>query len=146
MPFLEVQLITEETFTFSPNNGEPEIHIFSGRLRAWLLKHAMHKVGTLIFPQQTPQEMIALHGLEADRMASMTEAEAREPVIVGLTEEGTNILIDGAHRRWFWAERGRYELDGWLVPAGVWTAYTFNPADLPGIHGQDGSLLPQRRR
>lgn len=100
----------------------------------------------LVFPAQTLDEIVALHGLEADRLASMTEEEANEPVIVADYPGATHLLMDGGHRRWFWAKRGVTTLRGWRVPYAVWADYIFDPATTPGIHGQDGSLLPHRRR
>lgn len=143
---IEVQTVREETFTFTPNNGEPEVTLRSGQLRQWLLANAMHKVIDLTFPEQTLDEIIEQHGLEAPRMASMTLLEASEPVIVGLWPGGTHILIDGGHRRWFWAKRGVNAIKGWAVPEEIWRMFVFDPADFPGMvmHLPDGSLLPHR--
>lgn len=136
----------EEVYTFAPDDGEEEVHIFSGRLRKRLLEHARDQVISLIFPEQTLEQLIAHHGLEQPRLDSMTEEEANEPVIVGLYPTGTHILIDGNHRRAFWAARGRHTIDGWAVPYEVWTHFQFNPEDLVGVHHfNDGTLLPQRR-
>lgn len=141
------RIVREETYTFTPNDGTEPIHIRSGLLREWLLEHAMDKVIRLTFPSgQTEQELIEQHGLEADRMASMTEEEAKEPVIVGLWPGGTHILIDGGHRRWFWAMRGQNDLQGWAVPVEVWSQFTFDLDQMVGIHHRDGSLLPQRSK
>lgn len=136
----------EETFTFTPDNG-PEFTIRSGKLREWLLAHAMHKVIDLTFPEQPLEELVRLHGLEQPRLESMTLLEASEPVIVGVTEDGTNILIDGGHRRYFWAARNVVKLKGWVVPHAVWSQFLFDPT-APGViaHFADGSLLPQRKR
>lgn len=141
------ELVQEETYTFTPNDGTAEIHILSGRLRKWLLAHAMHKVGKLIFPQQSLREIEEIHGLERSRMKSLTAMEAEEPVIVGCWHDGTNILIDGGHRRWYWAKRNRHELNGWLVPFSVWSEYMFDPT-APGVisHNLDAATLPHRRK
>ena len=141
----EVKLVGEETFSFT-SPGEPVINILSGRLRTWLLEKAMDKVIDLTFPEQPLDEIVQMHGLEAPRMKSMTLFEAQEPVIVGLQPTGTHILIDGGHRRWFWAARGQNVIRGWAVPTEVWSSFTFNPDDCVWAkHHADGSLLPQRR-
>lgn len=143
---LVIERVQEETFSFNPNDGTPEIHIRSGRLREWLLANAMHKVIDLTFPVQTLDEIVEKHGLEAPRLRSMTKREAREPVIVGICNDGTNILIDGGHRRWFWAKRGRHTIRGWALPEAAWRAFEFDPSDFMVIsHHADGSSLPQRR-
>lgn len=140
------ELVGEETFTFTPEGGEAPIHIRSGALREWLLAHAMHKVIDLTFPNQPLEEIVELHGLEEARMQSMGLLEAGEPVVVGICDGGTNILIDGAHRRWFWAKRGVNTIRGWAVPKLVWETFTYNPADFPFARQlPDGALLPQRR-
>lgn len=139
-------ITTTETYTFYPNDGSPEINLLSGELRKWLHEKAMNKVIDLHFPEQSLDDIVTAHGLEVDRMASMTEAEALEPVIVGLYPSGVHILIDGGHRRWYWAKRGRNVLRGWAVPEEVWRAFEFDPRTMPGLHGQDGSMLPQRRK
>jgi len=143
---LAIELVREETFTFTPEGTEAPIHIRSGQLREWLLGHVMDKVIDLTFPVQTLEELVAMHGLEEPRMRSMTKREAKEPVIVGICPDGTNILIDGGHRRWFWARRGRNVLKGWAIPYEVWNAFRFDPT-APGVicHHADGSQLPQRR-
>lgn len=135
----------EETFTFTPD-GEPPVTIRSGKLREWLLANAMHKVIELTFPEQTLEEIVQQHGLEQPRLDSMTLLEASEPVIVGLWPGGTHILIDGGHRRYFWAKQGVTKLKGWVVPTEIWMQFLFNP-NAPGViaHHADGSLLPQRR-
>lgn len=143
------ELVREEVFSFTPDGETDEIHIMSGRLREWLLERCMHKVIDLTFPaDETEESIIKRHGLEADRMASMTEAEAQEPVIVALWPSGFHVLIDGGHRRWFWAKRGVNVLKGWAVPEMVWRNYLFDPATLQGLvlHAPDGSLLPQRMK
>lgn len=141
--FVRVQ---EETFTFTPEGEEEEVHIFSGQLRLWLHKNAPDKTVELTFPEETEEELIKRHGLEAPRMASMTEEEAKDPVIIGLWPGGTHVLIDGAHRRWFWSKRGVNKLRGWAVPYEIWRAFTFDLDDffVTQIH-RDGSSLPQRR-
>lgn len=139
------EVVREETFSFSPNTGEPEIHIWSGRLRGWLLANAMDRVIDLTFPTEDLDTIVNRHGLEAPRMQSMTLLEAGEPVVVGLCADGTSILIDGGHRRWFWAERGVHTIRGWALPPEVWGAFTFDPTSPFVItHHADGSLLPQR--
>ena len=144
---LVTQVVQEETYTFTPDDGDKEVHIRSGRLREWLLENARHKVIELTFPEQTLDEIVEVHGLEAPRLASMTEAEASEPVIVGLWPGGTHILIDGGHRRWYWASRGKNILQGWAVPFEVWSGFTFELSDPALItHSLDGASLPQRRK
>lgn len=139
-------LIQEETYTFTPDDGTEEIHILSGQLRQWLLTRAMDKVIDLHFPpEQTLDDLVRQHGLEEPRMASMTEEEAKEPVIVGIYPSGTHILIDGGHRRWFWAKRGIHTLRGWAVPTIIWQQFTFQQGDFVAKHHRDGSMLPQRR-
>jgi hypothetical protein len=140
-------VVAEETYTFTPDDGTEPISIRSGRLREWLLENAQHKVIELTFPAQSLREIEVMHGLERPRMRSMTKAEALEPVIVGLWPNGTHILIDGGHRRWFWAKRKKFVLRGWAVPTEVWSTFIFDPND-PAVvvHHADGSLLPQRRQ
>lgn len=142
------QVVREETFSFTPSDGGPEIVILSGQLRQFLLSRAAHLVTKLIFPVQPLEELIVNHGLEADRMASMTILEASEPVIVGILNSGTNILIDGAHRRWFWAKRGQNTIRGWAVSEEIWRHFEIDPKTFPGFvaHMPDGSLLPQRSK
>jgi hypothetical protein len=143
---VEATVVKEETYTFTPEGGEP-VSIFSGKLRKWLLGKAMDKVIDLTFPIQTLEEIIEQHGLEEPRMRSMTWKEAKEPVIVGLWSGGSHILIDGGHRRWFWAKRGKNVLRGWAVPFELWNTFTFDPSDFMVIkHHADGSMLPQRRK
>ena len=143
--FITGNTIREEVFTFTPADGTPEINLLSGQLRSFLLTTLSDRTMDLTFPQQTTEELIAQHGLEPARMASMTEQEAQEPVIVGLWRDGTHTLIDGAHRRWFWASRGVSVLQGWVVPEVVWRAFEFDP-NHPSIvaNFEDGTLLPQR--
>lgn len=137
----------EETYTFTPNDGTEPVTIRSGLLREWLLKNAMHKVIELTFPEQPLEELIEMHGLEQPRIDSMTLLEASEPVIVGLWSDGTHILIDGGHRRYFWAARNVVKLKGWALPHVVWSQFILDPT-APGViaHYADGSLLPQRRK
>lgn len=142
---IEMALVREETYTFTPNDGDEPVHIFSGQLRQWLLEKAMDKVIELTFPDQTLDEIILQHGLEEPRMQSMTEVEASEPVIVGLWPGGTHVLIDGGHRRWYWAKRGVNVIRGWAVPYEIWSQYQFDPATLVAYHRQDGAELPQRK-
>lgn len=143
---LVIERVQEETFSFTPGGAEAAIHIRSGRLREWLLANAMDKVINLTFPEQTLDEIVTMHGLEEPRLRSMTKREAREPVIVGICGDGTNILIDGGHRRWFWAKRGIHTIKGWALPEVVWEAFRFDPNDFLVIsHHADGSMLPQRR-
>lgn len=144
---LEVALSREEMFSFTPDDGDAEIHIMSGQLRQWLLTRAMDKVIDLTFPEESLESIIQRHGLEQPRIESMTEAEALEPVIVGLWPSGVHVLIDGGHRRYYWAARGRNVIRGWAVPEVVWRAFEFDPKTMPGVirHHKDGSMLPQRR-
>jgi hypothetical protein len=138
--------VSEETFTFTPEGEEQEIHILSGQLRQWLHTRAMDKIIDLHFPEQSLDDLIRQHGLEEPRMRSMTLEEAYEPVIVGIHPSGTHILIDGGHRRWFWAKRGLHTLRGWAVPTQVWEIFQFDPAAMGVVkHHRDGSMLPQRR-
>lgn len=142
------QVIREEMFTFTPEGEEQEVHIRSGKLRQYLLAAAMHKVIDLTFPDQTLDEIIEQHGLEEPRMASMNAIDAAEPVIVGLWPGGTHILIDGGHRRWWWAKQGINTIRGWAVPMEIWRGFIFDPADMPGLvkHHKNGTMLPQRRK
>lgn len=140
-------LVQEETFTFTPEGESEEVHILSGQLRRWLLEKAMDKVINLTFPDgQTEEELIKQHGLERPRMKSMTFKEAQEPVIVGLWPGGTHVLIDGAHRRWFWWKRGKNTIKGWAVPYEVWRMFQVDIKDSAFVnHHKDGAALPQRR-
>jgi hypothetical protein len=68
-------------------------------------------------------------------------------VIVGLWPSGYHVLIDGGHRRWFWAKRGIHTMRGWAVPEVVWREFLFDPNDFLTVrHYSDGALLPQRQR
>lgn len=143
------QLVREEMYTFTPNDGTEEVNIMSGRLREWLHANAMDKIVELTFPaDETLESMVERHGLEQPRIDSMTVFEANEPVIVGLWPNGTHILIDGGHRRHFWAKQGVYVLKGWAVPIEIWSSFIFKPEDVPGLiaHHPNGSLLPQRSK
>lgn len=148
MPII-IQAITHETYSFTPNDGGQEIHILSGLLRQMLLEEALDLVQWLEFPAtETEQEMIERHGLEANRIASMTELEACEPLVLGQWGDGSHILIDGGHRRLFWARRGVHRLRGWNVPEYVWREFTYDPQDLAkfgAMQFDTGELLPQRR-
>lgn len=141
------QVMREETYTFTPNDWTEPVTIRSGKLREWLLEKAMDKVIVLTFPEQPLAELIEQHGLEQPRIDSMTLLEASEPVIVGLWPGGTHILIDGGHRRYFWAARNVVKLRGWAVPLDLWSQFIFDPS-APGViaHHADGLLLPQRRK
>lgn len=151
---MDIEIVHEEVFTFTPENSdEGEINVYSGRLRKYLLEHAMDLTIDLTFPVETAQELVERHGIEQDRLDSMTEEEAKEPVIIGCIGN-THILIDGAHRRAFWAQKGINAIRGWAVPELVWRQFTFETGqagkDIPGCISTydhpDGSLLPQRRK
>lgn len=145
--FFTGEVVREETFSFTPVGAELPFHILSGRLRELLLATAMDRVIDLTFPEQTLDEIIALHGLEAPRMKSLTYAEAREPVIVGMMPDGTNILIDGGHRRWFWAKRRKNKIRGWAVPYEIWMDFLFDPnGPMTIAHHASGEMLPQRNK
>lgn len=144
---LATSLIQEETFTFTPEGEEEEVHILSGQLRQWLLANAMDKVINLTFPKEPLEDIVKRHGLEEARMKSMTFKEAKEPVIVGLWPSGCHVLIDGGHRRYFWAKRGKNTIRGWAVPETVWRNFQIDLKDMgqfARVH-RDGSMLPQRR-
>lgn len=142
------EVVHDEIYTFTPNDGNEPISIMSGRLRKWLLANAMDKVIELTFPEETFESVVERHGIEMDRLNSMNIFEANEPVIVGLYPSGTHILIDGAHRRAYWHRKGVNILKGWAVPEEVWRCYQFDPqVDTPyALHLPDGSMLPQRRQ
>jgi len=143
---IETHIVCEETYTFTPSDGSPEVNIWSGKLRNWLHAKAMHKVIDLTFPVETLDEIIVRNGVELPRLQSMTPIEAIEPVIVGLWTDGTGILIDGAHRRAYWAKRDVHVLRGWGLPYEMWQAFTFEPSALRNvIRNSDGYSLPQRR-
>lgn len=146
---LVTALLQEETFSWTPEGEGTEFHIRSGELRRMLHEKAMDKLTTLHFPpEETLEELIRQHGLEQPRIESMTEEEAKDPVIVGIMPSGSHILIDGGHRRYFWAKRGIHTLRGWAVPQAIWSLFQFELGDfgITAIHHRDGSLLPQRRR
>lgn len=140
------QRVQEETFRFTPEGEGEEITIRSGALRKWLLENAMDKVIDLTFPaDETLESIIARHGLEPARMASMTRKEAKEPVIVCLWPGGTHVLVDGGHRRWFWAARGRHTIKGWAVPEAVWRHFLFDDKSVFVLrHDPTGMALPHR--
>ena len=142
------EVVREETYMFTPDDGSPEVIIMSGRLRKWLRHFCKDQIIGLTFPVETLEELTARHGLEEDRLKSMTLLEASDPVIVGIWPGSSHILIDGAHRRAFWAMRGVSTIKGWAVPKPVWEMFLFDPNNLPGLvqHHQDGSLLPQRSK
>jgi hypothetical protein len=142
---MQFEIVREEVYSFTPSNGEPEVHIWSGKLRKWLLEFGQNKVIELEFPWLTREEMVERHGLEEARMASMTDEEAKDPVIVGFWSDGTNILIDGAHRVAFLMGRGQNKIRGWAVPEAIWRDYTFEPDNVLAVHHKDGSMLEQRR-
>lgn len=145
MSVLVSRVVREETYSFTMP-GKPTIHIRSGYLRELLHRAAMDKIVELTFPKQTDQELIDGLGLEQARMASMTMLEASDPVIVGELPNGTHMVIDGAHRRWFWHKRGVQKLRGWIIPEDVWSQFTFDPTG-PGVikYHDTGESLPQRR-
>lgn len=124
---IDTQIVREETFSFVPHDGSGEVFIRSGALREWLLKNAMSKVIELTFPSEPIADLYTRHGIEPARMSTMNLIEASEPVIVGEWDH-THILIDGAHRRAFWALRGVNVLRGWSVPRALWEHYRFDPA------------------
>lgn len=145
--YMELEVVTEEVFSFTPSDGTEELHIHSGRLRCWLLANAMDKVGDLVFPEQPLEWIVKHHGLEQPRIDSMTIFEAVEPIVVGICAGGTNILIDGAHRRHYWAAQGKHVMKGWAVPEHIWRQFVFKLEDyVHAYHPRDGSLLPQRRK
>lgn len=138
--------VQEETFRFTNSETGEETVIRSGALREALLRCAMDKVIDLTFPaEESLESIIARHGLEPARMASMTEEEAKEPVIVCIWPGGTHVLCDGGHRRWFWAKRGIHTIKGWAVPEVVWRQFVFDPSSTFVLrHDPSGMGLPQR--
>lgn len=121
------QLTQEEVYLFDRGGDIPVLCIRSGALRAWLRSNFKDQVCDITFPaDETLDSIITRHGLEATRMASMTEQEAKEPVIVGAWDDGTHLLIDGGHRRWFWAKRGCHVLKGWTVPEACWRMFVLD--------------------
>jgi hypothetical protein len=103
----------------------------------------VYKRQDVVFPEESTEVMMDRHGVEQDRLDSMTEAEALEPVIVGQWHDGTSILIDGNHRRVYWAQRGKHELEGWLLPERVWRMFAFDFDTSGGIE-IPSKYLPQR--
>lgn len=147
MKDMTFQLVREETFCFTPEGERAPIHIRSGKLREMLLAQAMDRVIKLTFPQQPLDMLVKIHGLEAPRLESMTLEEAMEPVIIGIMPDGSSILIDGGHRRWFWAAQGVSILRGWAVPYDVWSKFIFDPTSPSVLKYHDsGEQLPQRRK
>ena len=139
-------IVREETYSFTPNDGAAEVHIRSGELRKWLLNNAMDKVIELTFPVEPIEKLYERHGVEPARMKTMNLLEAGEPVIVGEWDR-THILIDGAHRRAFWALRGVFVLKGWSVPRAVWEQFMFDPADVAVLHWDEtGMSAPHRNK
>jgi hypothetical protein len=141
---MKFQLVREEVFTFSHNDGT-KTYIRSGELREWLLEEAMNKVIPITFPEESLESIIARHGLEESRIASMTILEASEPVVVG-DWGGTHVLIDGGHRRYYWAKQGIHTIRGWAVPQQIWEMFLYDP-EAPNIihHHTTGQMLPHRR-
>jgi hypothetical protein len=134
-----------EVYTFTPDDGSPAIHIRSGVLTQTLAR--VHYATELVaFPPEDEAHIIARHGIEEARMATMTEEDAQLPLVVGLIGDARHILIDGAHRRLFWARRGVDSLQAWVVPEAYWRLFTFSMDD-PTIIAVDesGLSLPQRR-
>lgn len=143
---LELGLVREEVFTFTAEDGE-EIYILSGQLRKWLIANAKDRIIELTFPVEPMEDIVKRHGIEQHRIDSMNFFEAQEPVIVGLWPTGTHVLIDGAHRRHFWAKQGINVLKGWAVPESVWGEFVYDPTHPFCIrHSNDGSLLPHRKK
>lgn len=138
-------LILDEMYTFTPDDGSGEIHIRSGALRRELLATSLDLVHAIEIGEQTMDDIIERYGVDMKRVAAMSVAEAAEPVIIALRGEGA-FMIDGAHRRAYWAQKGIHTLRGWLLPEEAWRNYVVTAED-PGIlaMGIDASLLPQRR-
>lgn len=138
------QIVREETYSFTPNDGSHEVFIRSGALREWLLKNAMDKVIDVTFPVEPIEQIYERHGVEPARMKTMTLLEAGEPLILG--EWGrTHILIDGGHRRAFWALRGTHNLRGWCVPRVVWEQFTFDPRNTTILHWDNTGMSALHR-
>ena len=140
-------MVADEMYTFTPSDGWGEIHILSSALRREILAHPELFVPEIIeLPEQAMDEIFVKYGIEKQRLESMTAIEAIEAVIVGIWPDGTAIMIDGAHRRAYWAARGNHRMHAHVLPEHVWRQYVFSP-DAPGIVsiGIDGSLLKQRR-
>ena len=126
-------LVRDESYTFYPNDGTPPVHILSGRLTRWLHENRWSELQLLQFPEETLSSIIARNGVDLARVAKLTNAQAQQPVVVGCWADGTNILIDGAHRRYYWAARGITALTGWAVPEEEWRAFVFD-ASMGVIH------------
>lgn len=124
-------LIHEETFTFTPADGEP-VHIYSGRLRAHLLASNAQKF-RVDFPVELREHIVEQHGVDVARANRLTPEQAAEPVIIGIWPEGTHVLIDGAHRRYYWASRGNHSLPAWVVGHDLWSRFTFDPSKIAGV-------------
>lgn len=129
---LQTQLVREETYTFYPNDGTPEVHIRSGGLVRMLHDKALNKVIELTFPEETLEQIVERNGVCIERADALTDELASVPVVVGLWHDGSGILIDGAHRRYYWAKRGIHTIRGWAVPEGLWRAYVFDPSEIVG--------------
>lgn len=128
---LQTQLVRDESYTFTPNDGSPEIHIRSGALTRWLHEHAQSKIIELTFPDDTLEGIIARHGVDVQRALRLTDEAAAQPVVVACFETeyaGTHLLLDGAHRRYYWAERKVNVLRSWAVPEAIWRHFIFDPA------------------
>ena len=128
---LQTQLIRDETYTWTPADGSPELHIRSGALTRWLHEHAKQKIIELTFPEDTLEGIIARHGVDVQRALRLTDEAAAVPVVVAMLETeyaGTHLLLDGAHRRYYWAERKVNVLRGWAVPEVIWRQFIFDPA------------------
>lgn len=132
------KLVRDETYTFTPNDGSPEIHIRSGQLVRMLHEHALQKVIDLTFPAESLESIVARNGVNVARADALTEEAASVPVVVGLWHDGAGVLMDGAHRRYYWAKRGINVLRGWAVPYALWSTFIFDPAQVAGIvHERD---------
>lgn len=139
-------LVREESFTWTPLEGE------GFTIAVTSLTQAIQSLPVirLSFPEQTLDELIEQHGLEKERMASMTLAEAMTPVVV--IEHGfkqgkrSHILADGGHRRAFFVMNGLgNSLPGRVVPEDIWRMFVIDPS-APGVFIGDQSLLPQRQK
>ena len=126
-------VVRDETYSFTPDDGSPEIHIWSGRLVRWLHENALDKVIDLTFPQESLQDILARNGVCVNRADALTPEQLAAPVVVGLYHDGSGILIDGAHRRYRHARQGNHVLRGWAVPPEIWQLFTFNLEDVIGV-------------
>jgi hypothetical protein len=139
-----IGVVVEETYSFKPDDG-PGVFIRSGALATWLNAKAQDMLMEITFPEQPLNELIDAHGLEPERLASMTESEALAPIVVVDWPGGSHVLVDGGHRRYFWAARGKRTLIGWIVPYDIWSLFIFDPnALVHSVYCEDASLLPQR--